>query len=150
MRFAVLLLAGLWPALPVLAQDPLKSDQCGQALAGLRAARSDPRQAAQLEALRQQATQACLGGSGDARRPSPVVQPPLVVKPPVIDVPQQAPPVAAAPAPPRPPVAQPPVITTCDAGGCWDSDGRRLNRAGPVLIGPGGPCVASGSGVQCP
>lgn len=150
MRMATLLLAGVCTALPVLAQDPLKSHQCGQALAGLQAARSDPPEAGRLEALRQQATQACLGGTGDARRPSPVVQPPIAVKPPVIEVPQsRAPPVAGAP-PPAPAIPRPAVLTTCDAGGCWDSEGRRLNRAGPVLVGPGGTCIASGSGVLCP
>lgn len=90
----------------------------------------------------------------DARRPGATVQQPVVVKPPVIEVPQSQPaPVAVAP-PPPPAITRPPVITTCDAGGCWDSDGRRLNRAGPVLIGPGGACSgsasATASGVQCP
>ena len=137
-------------ALPAIAQDPLKSDQCSQALAVLQAARPDPPQAGRLEALRQQATQACLGGSGEARRPSPVARPPIVVPPPVVEVPEPQAPLATVLPPPSPASARPAVVTTCDAGGCWDSEGRRLNRAGPVLVGPGGPCIASGNGVQCP
>jgi hypothetical protein len=130
--------------------DPLKSGECGQSLAALEAARADRGAGARLEALRQQATQACLGGSGEARRPSPVAQPPIVVPPPIVAVP--APAEAPRPAPPPSPVAiqRPPVLTSCDAGGCWDSNGGRLNRAGPTLIGPGGACVVTGQVVHCP
>ncbi len=132
------------------AQDPLKSPACGDALAVLEEARASG-DAARAEAARRQATAACLGSGGEARRPSPTAQPPVAVPPPTLEPPAAA----AAPVPqPRPvrPVAveRPAVITTCDAGGCWDSEGRRLNRAGPVLLGPGGPCVASGQAVQCP
>jgi hypothetical protein len=148
MRIAFLLL-GLCAA-PAWAADPLKSDACGASLAALQAARNDPARAAQLDALRGQATRDCLGGTGEARRPSPVAQPPIAVRPPTLEPP--ASPRPPVPAPPAPPVTidRPAVITNCDAGGCWDSEGRRLNRAGPVLLGPGGPCVTSGQSVQCP
>lgn len=130
--------------------DPLKSDACGRALAALQAARAPDsgRTPAQVEASRREATQACLGGNGDARRPSPTAQAPLVVPPPAVALPRPAaPPEVALPAPP---IERPAVITACDAGGCWDSSGRRLNRAGPLLIGPGGACVKTGLQVRCP
>ena len=132
------------------AGDPLKSDACGRALSALQAARApgSGRQPAEEEALRRDATQTCLGGSGDAHRPSPTAQAPLVVPPPTVALPRSTPPREVTP--PAPAIEHPPVITACDAGGCWDSDGRRLNRAGPVLIGPGGACVTAGVQVHCP
>jgi hypothetical protein len=147
-------LAGLWFAAllapSVAAADPLKSSACGERLAALGEARKQPGAAAQVEALRQEATRACLGGSGDARRPSPTAQAPIVVPPPTITPPEPA--ATAVAAPPAPPVTieRPPVITSCDLGGCWDSEGRRLNRAGPQLIGPGGTCTTAGATVFCP
>lgn len=130
--------------------DPLKSDACGRALVALQAARApgSGRTPAQVEALRREATQACLGGNGAARRPSPTAQAAIVVPPPTVALPRSVPPREAAL--PAPPIERPPVITACDAGGCWDSSGRRLTRAGPVLIGPGGACVTSGLQVHCP
>ncbi|TFZ00773.1 hypothetical protein EZ313_20215 [Ramlibacter henchirensis] len=140
------LAAALLP-LHAAAADPLKSDACGASLSALDSARRQG-SAAQVEALRQQATRDCLGGSGDARRPSPVAREPIVVPPPVITAEPAQP---SNPAPPAPPVFQPPpVVTSCDLGGCWDSNGTRLNRAGPLLIGPRGACVTSGATVHCP
>jgi len=132
------------------ATDPLKSDACGRYLAALQAARApgSDRTQAQVEALRRDATQACLGGSGEARRPSPTAQAPILVPPPTVALPRSVPPVS--PPLPAPPIERPAVITSCDSGGCWDSNGTRLNRAGPMLIGPGGACVASGLQVHCP
>lgn len=150
MRPHWLLLCLLATASMAGADDPLKSDACGRSLDALQAARADPQRAHEIEALRQQATQVCLGGTGQARRPSPVAQPPVTVAPPVIDPPPAPQPPVALPATPPVRIERPPVLTSCDAGGCWDSDGRRLNRAGPVLIGPSGPCVVSGHVVQCP
>lgn len=130
--------------------DPLKSDACGRALADLQAARAGAsgRTPGQVEALRRDATQACLGGNGDARRPAPTAQAPLAVPPPTVALPRSVPPREGTP--PAPPIERPAVITSCDAGGCWDSNGKRLNRAGPVLIGPAGVCVTTGPQVQCP
>jgi hypothetical protein len=130
--------------------DPLKSDACARSLAALEAARApgSDRTPAQVEVLRREATQACLGSHGDARRPSPTAQAPVVVPPPVVALPRSVPPVAATV--PAPPIERPAVITSCDPGGCWDSNGTRLNRAGPLLIGPGGACVTTGLQVHCP
>lgn len=143
---------GLVTALHASAQpaDPLKSDACDRALGALQAARrpDSGRTPAQVEALRRDATQTCLGGRGDARRPSPTAQPAIVVPPPTVVLPRSVPP--AQPPLPAPPIERPSVITACDAGGCWDSEGRRLNRAGPVLLGPGGACVTTGLQVRCP
>ena len=61
--------------------------------------------------------------------------------------------VPAAPAPTYSIPTQPPppvTILSCDAAGCQASDGTRLNRAGPVLIGPRGACSVQGSVVVCP
>jgi hypothetical protein len=73
----------------------------------------------------------------------------------------RVPPVGGAAAtpvlPPQPPVPPAPlvvprasVITQCDPTGCWDSSGRRLNRVGPGLAGPGGPCTVQGNSAMCP
>ena len=72
-------------------------------------------------------------------------QPPLAVQP-------IKPATPAVPAAPLPPVAIPraSVITACDAGGCWDSDGARLQRSGPNLMGPRGPCTPHGTLFNCP
>jgi hypothetical protein len=151
-RAALLLLAVAGCAAEAGAGDPLKSDACGRQLAALQAARAGPARVGEVEAARRQAAEACLGGGGEVRRPSPVAQPPLVVPPPTIEPPPVPPPVLAAPVPLPPPVRveRPAVITACDAGGCWDSSGTRLNRNGDVLIGPRGACVGSGVAVTCP
>ena len=143
---ACLCLAVLAP-LQVKAADPLKSEACGQRLAALESARRQAPGGAPVEALREQATRACLGGGGQAQRPSPTAQAPLSVPPPVITV-DPAQPVPARP--PSPPIEPPPVVTSCDPGGCWDSTGTRLNRAGPQLIGPRGACTTVGATVYCP
>jgi len=80
--------------------------------------------------------------------------PPMQVRPlpPMTTVP----PMPVRPLPPTTPVvplqqiAPPPVLTSCDAGGCWSSDGTRLNRAGQNLVGPGGVCTTTGQMVHCP
>jgi hypothetical protein len=149
------LLAGLALAFvaPAFAQDPLKSGPCEQRLAALNAARAAgaDANAERIEVLRRQATQACLGTTGAATRPSPVLREPIAVAPPTLEVPRPPrSPVPASPLPPPVAIERPPVITSCDAGGCWDSNGTRLNRAGPVLLGPGGMCTTVGATVRCP
>lgn len=53
---------------------------------------------------------------------------------------------ALLPAPP-----QPSVITSCDAGGCWDNLGGRYNRVGDMHMGPAGvPCRMVGRMMHCP
>lgn len=138
--------AALLPWQPASA-DPLKSEDCGARLAQLDIARRQSPGTAEVEALRQQATRACLGGGGDARRPAPTARVPLVVPPPVVTA-EPAQPVP--PASPAPAIERPPVVTSCDPAGCWDSNGTRLNRAGPQLIGPRGVCTTVGTTVHCP
>lgn len=141
---AVLALAG-----PAHAADPLKSPACGEALAALQAARGAG--AADVDARRGAATRACLGGTGAASRPAPVAREPIAVPPPTIALPTPQP-LPGPPAAPSPPLAvdRPPVITACDAGGCWDSNGTRMHSAGPLLIGPAGVCTTAGNTVRCP
>lgn len=130
------------------AADPLKSEACGARLAALEQARGNE-PSTRVEALRAQATRTCLGGSGQAARPGPLAQAPVVVPPPVIEVEPAQPLPQRAPDPPA--LQPPPVVTSCDAGGCWDSRGTRLNRSGPVLLGPnGGLCTSAGTTVHCP
>jgi hypothetical protein len=146
--FAVVLAFAWFVGGAAAQQDPLKSADCGRALAALESARADPAAGtAAVEARRAAATRACLGGTGAAERPPPTARAPVVVPPPVIAMPEAARP--RPPVVPRPP-APPPFITACDAGGCWDSNGTRLNRAGPQLIGPTGACTVVGQAVRCP
>lgn len=145
---AALLLAAI---LPVAAQtaDPLKSADCGAAIAQLESARAG--RAGNVEALRGAAASACLGSSQLPSRPARVLQAPISVPPPQIELPQR---VAPAPAPslPPPPVAigRPPTPATCDAGGCWTSDGTQLRHVPPNLVGPAGLCSQAGGMVYCP
>jgi hypothetical protein len=79
---------------------------------------------------------------------------PPVAVPPVAGA-SVPPPAAAAPRATTPPAriapVQPPVaITSCDTGGCWTSDGTRLQRLGPTLFGPRGACSVVGAIVHCP
>jgi hypothetical protein len=60
----------------------------------------------------------------------------------------------AAPVPVAPPVfnmpGAPTVLTRCDAGGCWDSQGIRYNGTGTILHGPGGSvCTRSADRIEC-
>lgn len=148
MRTAVRVLLAVFacPVAAAFAQGPLKSPSCESAIATLQAARSGA-DAAAVDIARRRASQACLGGSGEATRPSPVARAPIAVPAPVIAVPDLPP---LQPPQPTVRVDRPSVITSCDPGGCWDSNGTRLNGAGPVLIGPRGACTASGGFVHCP
>jgi hypothetical protein len=55
---------------------------------------------------------------------------------------------AAVPGPVRSP--SPPLVTACDPQGCWDTEGRRLERAGPLLLGPSKICTLQGNVLNCP
>jgi hypothetical protein len=114
---------------------------------------------ARLQAARKQAAQACLRGSGDPPPPAAVAPPPIAVPPvdvtpparrplPLPSTPAASAPPAAGPAPPRP--QPPPIVTSCDAAGCWTSNGKWLPRAGETLIGPRGPCTVQGVLLNCP
>ncbi|WP_145979570.1 hypothetical protein [Ramlibacter tataouinensis] len=161
MLFAITLLAGAATAAAAVApdtSDPLKSPECGAAQLALErniqdAAAGNAGARDSLAAKRKRALETCLGPqSGHAERAgAPPV--PIAVPSPSIDPGPGKPaaPPAAATAPPPVRIPRPVAITTCDPGGCWDSEGRRLNFMGPVLIGPqGGVCSIQAGAVQCP
>jgi hypothetical protein len=134
--------------------DPLKSTECKAALGELEAVLGEktqgPVRAQRVAAARRQAALACLGRGGESGVRSGAPNPPQTVPPPAIAA---APPVPPRPAnAPAPPLAipRPTVITTCDPAGCWDSEGRRLDNLGPLLMGPRGPCTAQGGLANCP
>ncbi len=141
--------------------DPLQSLDCRRALEALQAQEAAlPRVAseaarrealARLEPARQRVARACLQSRTDPAPSGRLAQPPVSV-PPAAAVPAPAaPPLRAPPTVNLPaPAAPPPVVTSCDAAGCWASDGTRLNRAGPNLLGPRGVCTVSGTMLHCP
>ena len=145
--------------LPLIAHaqsDPLASPECQAARAELEQAVNDTdsnrgQAGDRLARARVQAATACLGGNDGGRERSGAPQPAQVVPPPLITHGRSSLP-RLEPAPASPAIPRPTVITTCDAAGCWDSEGRRLNNAGPVLMGPRGLCSGSGPGntVVCP
>jgi hypothetical protein len=107
---------------------------------------------AKLAAAQRHAAAACLRSRADpppARQP--YVQSPIAIEP--VPMTRPAPPIArpVAPAPPVVrPAERPRFITTCDAIGCWADDGSRLDRVGPNLRGPRGPCTLQGTLLTCP
>jgi hypothetical protein len=135
--------------------DPLKSAECKAALDELERRLDEKSEGAaraqRVASARRFAAVACLGrNEGNAVR-SGAPDPAQIVRPPVITSAPPAPslPTVAAPAPPLA-IPRPVVITTCDPAGCWDSEGRRLNNMGPLLMGPRGPCTAQGGLASCP
>jgi hypothetical protein len=172
----MLVLAVIERALAATASgDPLHAPECERALAALQAveqsasaplgqgARSITRAASEstgraapvvdprLAAARRDVARHCLAAREDPPRAGRLAEPPVVV-PPVagasVPQPPSTPPTTmpARIAPVQPPVA----ITTCDSGGCWTSDGTRLQRLGPTLLGPRGACSVVGAVVHCP
>jgi hypothetical protein len=150
---AALLLAGAC-ALPARAQRPDRLDSPGCKLAReeleavldeASAGRSAPRRLAQA---RRQAADACLGPANALPERSGAPYPALAMPVPA----QKAPLPPAAAAPPAGPliIPRPASMTACDPAGCWDSEGRRLNQQGPMLIGPRGPCSVQAGAVSCP
>jgi len=150
---ALLLAAPL--AVQAQASDPLSSHECAAARAELESALNDDAstpaaRAQRLAMARRQAALACLGPSSGQPHRSGAPEVPRAVPPPVISSPRPE----AVPAPaatPLPPLAipRPATITTCDPTGCWDSEGRRLNQVGPLLMGPRGLCNTHGGAVTC-
>jgi hypothetical protein len=144
--------------------DPLQAPECRRALTELQsqetAAASAPPAGSErgaraidpkLEAARRRVARLCLASRADPPPRGRLAQPPVVVAP----VDGIRPPLPAASAsvaiPARAPTAPPLLsITSCDAAGCWASDGSRLNRVGPTLWGPRGACSVQGSVVHCP
>lgn len=104
-----------------------------------------------LEPLRLSAAKACLGGLPATPPPSrhtlqpPIGVPSISLPMPTIRVPAPAP----IPTPLARPAA-PATVTSCDPNGCTASDGTRLQRAGPNLIGPRGLCTLQGVLLSCP
>ena len=150
---AVLALAAS-AALAAPEADPLKSDACQAALATMEqvvAEKATPGKPARVAAAREEAAGACLGRSQGRRARSGAPDPVQGVPPPVIARPAATPavPAIAVPAPAQG-IPRPTVITTCDPAGCWDSDGRRLNNMGPLLMSPRGPCTVQGAIANCP
>lgn len=147
--------------------DPTKSPECLCALDRLNAieeevaaARSsaplkesyNAKASTRLNATRKNASRICLGGSGD---PPPLARPaalPTDLAPPLTTSPglrpQASPSSVVVPNFKR--VEQPVSVTSCDPGGCWASDGTRLQRVGPNLLGPQGFCTTQGALVHCP
>jgi hypothetical protein len=165
MRTAVFVLAATLTGggSAALAGDPLQAPACrqalqelqrqeGEALARAAPAASAPRANPALLAAQRKAARACLQGRDDTPPPSPqrLAQPPLAVTPLRID-PSAAPVMRSATEPLQSASPPPPVsITSCDAAGCWASDGTRLQRVGAQLIGPRGVCRTVGTLVSCP
>lgn len=153
MRRLLLVLTLLTAGTGAQPADPLKSPECGQALDALRQARAaaeqDPAQGTRVEPLRHRAARVCLGQTEQTLPSGRIAQPPVVVPAPVILSPSRPPPAPALPKIPPPVFERPAVVTACDPGGCWDSNGNRLNRAGPDLIGPQGLCTVQGSLLHC-
>jgi hypothetical protein len=155
-RFFLALLAGA--AMTAAAQareaDPLSTPECKAARRALddatSAAKDDSRAGnASLAAAKRQAALACFGTTRSPSAAGRAARPPAVV-PPTVGA-QGQPPVVAEPAPPVR-IPRPAAITSCDAGGCWDSNGARLNRMGPGLTSPGGgpACSVQGGFAHCP
>jgi hypothetical protein len=104
-----------------------------------------------LDAARRRAATACLGGPDrPASAPARAGQSPAAVPRAVAPAPLPLPRADALPAAPPRPSSTPLTVTACDATGCWTSEGTRLLRAGPNLLGPTGVCTTSGPFVQCP
>jgi hypothetical protein len=108
----------------------------------------------QIERSRGLVAQRCFGREPDSAVSRRAAAPPAAAVPLVGGQgPTPARAAAAAPALPPPPVdVQRSTFTTvCDTGGCWDSNGARLNGLpGAPLTGPRGTCTTSPSGaVNC-
>jgi hypothetical protein len=151
----------------VMAQErnPLQSADCRKALDALEtqedaaAARSGSQTEererrtvhAGLERARRLAAIACLGGRADSPPPSGrFAQPPITVAP-ITIAPAPRPPLPTGPVVTLPKKVEPPTtVTACDSAGCWASDGSRLQRVGPNLLGPRGLCIVQGPLLHCP
>jgi hypothetical protein len=117
---------------------------------------SDKRNLAKLAELKRDAARTCLGGDGTpSPAPQHVGKQPISVAPvaPVAVSPHSSGPRLPAHTSSRPPpasVAPLTSITSCDTVGCWASDGTRLQKVGPNLLGPKGFCTVQESVLNCP
>lgn len=170
MRHLLPMLIAAWTGLSFAAAPEAgpESAPCREALAALRTQEAtaaaerqaggrtqqaqDPALPKRLEPWRRQAARACLGGSGDPPPPTHSVAPPVpgttaaAVRP-IVPSPPAAP---ALPLPVSQRADTVPTVTNCDQGGCWASDGSRLQRLGPNLVGPRGVCTTQGVLLHCP
>ena len=146
-------LAGLLAAsaFAQVADDPLQSPGCLAARARLDAAQAQGEgPTPQLRALRQQVAQVCLRAQADPPRPARLARPAEAV-PSTLAPPPRVPMPSALPAPGVPAPTMPTQTTRCDAGGCWDQNGQRLNRSGNLLVNPQGQfCTQQGTVLLCP
>jgi len=138
--------------------DPMYSTECEAAQAALehtiqQAAEGNAAAKKDLGDARRQVLDTCLGPQTGHMERSGAPATPMAVPSPFTAPTGPTPPTAmpSTVSPPPPPLTQrATVITTCDPGGCWDSDGHRLNYMGPVLIGPQGVCALQPGATQCP
>jgi hypothetical protein len=143
-------------ALHAHARDPMASPECSAARAELEQAENDgtagrARPGDRVTLAREKAASACLGGTDGQRERSGAPDPAQRVPPPVIGGVAPVPPALRGAAPQAPlEIPRHATITTCDPAGCWDSEGRRLNQTGPLLMGPRGVCIVQGGIVTCP
>jgi hypothetical protein len=151
---------------PAQRSDPMRSPECAAAMKTLDAAeqaaggqRLDAEGTRRLRALQRQAAKACLGEERTSPpRTGARLQAPISVNGVGAGVgvgaaPLRLPAPASVPVPiPAPAVdAARPWITSCDATGCWGSDGFRYQRQGEtLLIGPRGVCTMQGQSLYCP
>jgi hypothetical protein len=122
-------------------------------LAGAQAAerRSRVTTDARWQMLRKQAARACLGGE-DAAAPLPQsARPPIAVQPVTPPTAATALPRTPSPTPAAPAIVPRPssIVTSCDANGCWTSDGARLPRVGRDPVHPTARCSVQGQLVMC-
>lgn len=155
-------LGGPLPIASAQAQAVLNAPPCDSARQDLEAALARPQPAQpddqvrlklQIDRSRGLVAQRCFNREADsAGAAQRAAQNPLLVPPVVADLPMRNPAAATgAPggAPPPVEVGRPTTMSTCDPGGCWDSNGTRYNSSGPVLNGPRGTCVATAGVVTC-
>lgn len=149
------------PAASAPAPQPTdtRSPACREALQALQLAEAQGASAPRgqgddlrLQPARERASRACLGGPAGAR-PTPMTQSPLAVppvsRPSSVPAPR-LPPMASPPPPPVVTTPAPVTILACDTTGCIASDGSRLNKVGPTLVGPRGACTLEGAVLRCP
>lgn len=149
-------LTGLLLASAALAQpapvsgDPLQSPACVEARRLLDAAEAEgPGARPRMAALRERVANACLRASADTPAPSRVARPAEAVPSTLAPAPRVPAP-SVLPPPALPSVPQPTQVTRCDAGGCWDTSGQRLNRSGNQLVTPQGQfCSQQGTVLVC-
>jgi len=148
-------LAASFPLLLHAQGDPLASPECQAARVELEQALDDAGTGAsksgdRLVRARALVAGACLGGNAGGRERAGSPEPAQAVPPPRITPARPLPLPQSAPTPAPLAIPRPTVINSCDSSGCWDSEGRRLNNAGPVLMGPRGLCSGGGNVVNCP